>query len=91
MQFTKRGRHHLEADPSTRTFVERFVLGEVEEWKVELEGLSTIAHSQLQAAYSAITHGLHGKWAYYLARTIAGVKDLIQPMEDVICNQFIRS
>ncbi len=40
----------------------------------------SIADSQPQAAFSAVTHGLYSKWNY-LARTTPDIKQDLQPLE----------
>ena len=35
-------------------------------WRAEIERLAYITKSQPQAAYSALVHGLQGKWTYLL-------------------------
>ena len=50
--------------------------------------LAKIAQSQPHAAYSAFNKGLASRWIYVL-RTIPGIADLLQPLEDVIRFVFI--
>ena len=49
---------------------------------------ATIASSQPHAAYSALTHGLIGKWAY-ISRTVPNVSDLFLPLENALRHQFL--
>ena len=39
-------------------------------------------------AYYAFTHGLIGKWTYFL-RTLPNISDLLQPLETTILKEFI--
>ena len=39
-------------------------------------------------AYCAFTHGLVGKWTYFL-RTLPNISDLLQPLETTILKEFI--
>ena len=61
------------------TFIQQKVAG----WVRELEQLSSIAITQPQATYAALTHSLIHKWTY-LARTVPNIGDLLKPLEDVI-------
>ena len=73
----------LGAALGSRTFVETYVTGKVQEWVREVEQFAAIARSQPHAAYAAMTHGLSSKWTY-LSRTIPNISDLFQPLENVI-------
>ena len=79
----EKGRDILGAALGSRTFVETYVTGKVQEWVREVEQLAAIARSQPHAAYAAMTHGLSSKWTY-LSRTIPNISDLFQPLENVI-------
>ena len=88
VRVTTQGRKHLGAALGSRSFVEQCVSQQVEEWIAELEQLSTIARSHPQAAYSAYSHGLKGKWLY-LARTVPNIGNLLQPLENILREKFI--
>ena len=60
----------------------------VTRWTKELKVLSQIAEIQPQAAYSAYVHGFRGKFTYFL-RTIPDITYCLQPVEDIIRNEFI--
>ena len=60
------------------------------EWVITVEGLSTFAHTQPQAAYAAFTHGVMSKWTY-LTRTIPNIGNLLSPLEEVIRQKFLTS
>ena len=59
-------------------------------WTQEVLQLAEITTSQPHATYSAFVHGLSSRWTY-LSRTIPGVSDLFQPLEDTIHQVFIPS
>jgi len=88
VQITNEGQRHLGAALGSRTFVETYVTGKVQEWVREIEQLAAIASSQPHAAYAALTHGLSSKWSY-LSRTISNISDLFQPLENAIRYKFL--
>ena len=83
VQITSEGQRHLGAALGSRTFVETYVTGKVQEWVREIEQLVAIASSQPHAAYAASTHGLSSKWSC-LSRTISNISELFQPLENAI-------
>ena len=60
----------------------------VSTWIREVEYLSSIAASQLHAAYAVFTHGQINKWTY-LSRTIPDIEKFLKPLEDTIRQQFL--
>ena len=90
VSITAEGKRHLGAAIGTSSFVENYVRRKVTGWVHEVERLSSIANTQPHAAYAAFTHGLISKWTY-LARTIPGIEDLFQALEDTIRQQFLPS
>ena len=60
----------------------------VKKWTAEISALSTLAQSQLHAAYAAFVHGVVGRWKYVM-RTINNTSSLFQPLENAIHQQFI--
>ena len=50
--------------------------------------LSEIAKVQSHVAYCAFTHGLVGKWTYFLL-TLPNISDLLRPLESTIFKEFI--
>ena len=83
VSITKEGKRHLGAAIGTEAFKEAYVQDKVETWVQEVDRLTTIAETQPHAAYAAFTHGLAAKWNY-LSRTVPGISDLFQPLEDII-------
>ena len=61
-------------------FIKSYVNGKVKEWSDELSKLSEISLTQPHSAYSALTHGLLGRWTF-LSRTLPGIGDLFSPLE----------
>ena len=59
-------------------------------WTQEVLQLAEIATSQTHAAYAAYVHGLSNRWTY-LSRTIPGINDLFQPLENAIHQVLIPS
>ena len=53
-----------------------------------MEKLSVIAKSQPQAAFAAYIHGEQHKFSYFL-RTIPGMENLLEPLDNIIDKQFI--
>ena len=88
VQITKEGRRNLGAALGTQSFTEEFVSKQVQKWTEEVKRLATIAESQPHAAYSALTHGLAGKWSY-LSRTVSNITDLLLPLGDAIRHHLI--
>ena len=88
IHITCTGRRHCGAVLGTTEFVEESTMERVAAWKTELERLSLIARSELHAVFSVFTHGLTGLWMYFL-RTAEGISPLMQPLEDIICQQFL--
>ena len=81
-------RKHVGAAVGSQSFVRTYVNEKVIQWVQEIEDLTTIAMSHPQAAYAALTHGLMGRW-FYTLRTIPGISDLLQPLEDVIRKRLL--
>ena len=85
---TTEGKRHLGAAIGSSSFVETFVSNKVEEWKEEIEKLSSVAGSQPHAAYAAFVHGTKHKWSY-ISRTVPNCGHLLQPLENAIQQKFI--
>ena len=60
-----------------------YVNGKLKEWSDELSKLSKISLTQPHSAYSALTHGLLGRWTF-LSRTLPGIGDLFSPLAEQI-------
>ena len=90
VNITVQGKRHLGAAAGSREYTEQYVGDKVKTWTQEVLLLAEIATSQPHPAYSAFVHGLSSRWTY-LSRTIPGVSDLFQPLEDAIHQVFIPS
>ena len=77
------GERHLGAVIGTEEFRQEYVSTKVQQWVDSVQELSTIAVNEPQLAYSSYVKGLSHKWTY-LQRTIPGVAELFQPLEDAI-------
>ena len=63
---TAEGKHHLGAAIGSPIFVKHYVSEKVDYWVSCALKLSVIAKIQSDVAYCAFTHGLVGKWTYFL-------------------------
>ena len=65
-----------------------YVQDKAADWKTKIGRLSLFVRSVPHAAYFAFTHGLanHG---IFLLRSIKGIDDIMQPVEDVIRLQLL--
>ena len=88
VRVTADGHRHLGAVLGTEQYCNQYVAQKAEQWCKEVKRLATHALSQPQAAYTAFSQGLKHKWSF-LVRTVPGAADLLQPLEDVIRNDFI--
>ena len=88
IQISTAGRKYLGSAIGTKRFKEAFVTKKVEEWTSELRKLSTIAQSQPHSAYCSLMQSMKSKWTYIL-RTMSGIEDLLQPVEEVIRRELI--
>ena len=73
---TTERKRHLGAALGSRLFVEQYMYDNVMEWRSSILKLADIAKPLPQAAYSALTYGLMGKWTYFLHN----IAHLVQPL-----------
>ena len=85
---TSAGKRHLGAVIGSRDYKEEYVNNIVAKWTEELRIPAQIAEIQAQAAYSAYIHGFRGKFTYFI-RKISDISNLLQPIEEVMQNEFI--
>ena len=85
---TAEGKRHLSAAIGSQTFAEQYVNDKVDFWVSCVMKLSAIAMSYPHVAYCAFTHGLVGKWTYFL-NTLLNISDLLHPLESTILKEFI--
>lgn len=83
IQLTTEGRRYLGAALGSSDFVRSYVNDKVKEWSDELLKLSEIGLTQPHAAFSALTHGLLGRWTF-LSRTMPDIDELLSPLEQAI-------
>ena len=80
VQITSGGRRLLGATVGTTAFTKEYVSAKILTLENEIGTLAEFAKTQPHAAFSALTHGLAGKWLY-LVRTIPDIEHLLQPLE----------
>ena len=90
VNITVRGKRHLGAVIGERKYTEQYVSDKVRTWTMQVKQLADIATSQPHAAYAAFVHGFSRRWTF-LSRTIPGISDLFQPLEDAIHQVLIPS
>ena len=87
---TTEGQKHLGAVIGSPEFKRIFTQSLVDKWVLELQELSKIAKTEPHAAYSNFVFSFKMKWNYYM-RTIPNLSDHLQPLENVISNDFVPS
>ena len=87
---TKEGHRHLGSVIGDQDFTESYKKELVKEWCSQLQNLSDIAKTEPHAAYSAFVTGFRNKLTYHF-RTVKNLKHHLQPLEDIISNNFIPS
>ena len=83
INITTKGVRHLGAPLGNRDYTTEFIKAQVKTWASELSALSEMAKSQPHLSYCALTQAIVGKWVY-ISRTVPGISDLLQPLEDVL-------
>ena len=90
VNITAYGKKHLGACLGSSSYKDEYVSEKVKIWVNQLQTLSLFATTDPHAAYAAFTYGFIQKWKY-VQRTIPGIKDLFQPLEDCLRHKFIPS
>ena len=90
INITTERRKHLGAALGSRSYLEQYVGGKVEDWVGEVTRLAEFARSQPQASYAALTFGLRHRWTYFM-RTLPDIDNLLQPLERAISEVLIPS
>ena len=67
----------------SRTYLEEYMRGKVEDWVEQVAKLAEFAAANPQASYATFTIGLKHRWTYYL-RTLPDIEDLKEPLERAI-------
>ena len=88
INITTEGRKYLGGYVGTREGAVKYVETLQEEWLSQLEELSKIAQAEPQAAYAAFTSGFRHKVTYFI-RTIPDLKEVLQPLDRMVDEQFI--
>ena len=88
IQITVDGERHLGAVIGSEDFKFKYVSSKVAGWVDMVHRLSDIAITEPHAAYSVFVHQLQHSWQFTL-RTISGLSDAFQPIEDAIRNKFL--
>ena len=96
INITTEGRKHLGAALGSRSYLEQYVGGKVEDWVGEVTRLAEFARSQPQASYAAFTFGLRHRWTYFMRTLPRGARTLYYLIEKngcicaVLANKIIR-
>ena len=90
LDITNKGKKHLGAGVGTEEFRKEYAIMSVNEWVAELKLLTKIAKFYSQATYCTFTSGFRQKFNYVI-RTIPNISHLLQPIENVIREEFITS
>ena len=90
INITTDGRKHLGAGLGSRSYLEQYVNGKVEEWVGQVTKLAEFALPQLQACYAAFSYGLKHRWTYFL-RTLPDLEDLLALLERARADVLIPS
>ena len=90
INISTQGQKHLgiEALELTRTLLEEYVKGKVDDWVGQLLKLAEFAAVNPQASYAAFAIGLKHRWTYYL-RTLPAIEELLEPPEHSIDDALI--
>ena len=91
INITTAGRKHLGAALGSRSYLEQYVNGKVEECVEHVTKLAEFALSHPQACYAAFTYGLKHRWTTYFLRTLPDLEDLLAPLEQAIADVLIPS
>ena len=60
-----------------------FINRKIGDWVAELKTLTAFAETEPHAAYSALTHGLRGRWTYVL-RTLSVDETFLEPLDSAV-------
>jgi len=71
---TAEGKSHLSAAIGSQAFVEQYISDKADYLVSCVRKLSEIAKAQPHVAYRAFTHGLVGRWTYFLC-TLPNISD----------------
>ena len=88
VNITKEWKCHLGAALGCEAFVSQYVQQQAHKWASQVDHLANIVKTQPQCAYAAYRHSFVSRWTF-LARTVEGIGDLLQPLEDAIRQRFL--
>ena len=88
VKITATGHRYLGSYIGDTSGLKEFVDEELQTWKEDIEGLTKIASSEPQLAYSAFVYGASKRWTF-MSRTTPGISDLLNPLEYQIKDEFI--
>ena len=79
INITTEGLKYLGAAQGSRSYLEQYEGGKVEDWMGEVTRLAEFARSQPQASYAAFTFRLRHRWTYFM-RTLPDIENPLQPL-----------
>ena len=82
------GERHLGAVIGSESYKAEYITKKVEKWIQDIEQLTEIGKDEPQLALTGYTKALCMRWSF-VQRTISGVKDHFQPLEDAIREKLI--
>ena len=85
---TTKGHRHVGASIGSDDFKIEYVSKKVDNWVKDVENLAKIAQDEPQTAFCAFNTALSHRWTF-LQRTISGISQLFQPLENVIREKLI--
>ena len=88
VQVTTSGVRYLGSAIGDADFLEASLQEKVKEWKLELETLAIFAQTEPHAAFTALTHGLRGKFSYVL-RTIRSTERDVSVLDEFLEKCFL--
>ena len=88
IKITTQGQRHIGAALGSDAFKEEFVKIKVDKWVKDVEELAIIAEDEPQSVLSAFNIAVVHRWTY-LQRTVEGISDYFEPLEDALRNKLI--
>ena len=87
IKITVEGKRNLGAVAGNDDF-RNYIDEKVDRWCYEIEKLAKFAETQPHAAFAAYIHGEQHKFTYFL-RTIPGMEEHLERLDDIIEQKFI--
>ena len=88
INITTEGRPVLGSPCGEEGYCEDYCKTSVKKWVSKVSTLAKFAKTQPHAAFAAFTHGLSSEWIY-LSRSFPSLDQHLQPLEDVIRQEFL--